>query len=345
MKKLPEDYQLRQNRIIGQRLHRLNRKKKARTRELKPGLIARILHREPVKAPEEVSFFPKFADSVIRFVKNIRNICASGKKAHLDFSNTKRVTATGAVYLYSEIETLSRKFGPKVVMIDRDSCSNNTWVLHQAGLLKLANGFPPPSKVILPVRSGTEDEHFEDILHYLITRAIQDRQLWSADPLEAEKLAGYAIKEAMLNVKYHAYPDATEKRWWTTAAIIKDSLYIALCDRGVGIPKTLPGQSWYENLMRSVRLTSDAEMIRAAMQYTRSRETAKPRRGLGTRDIQNLVLSKRTGYLTVVSGKGHYRLSGEDAKETIQSIGYNVDGTVIQWAIPLSGPAESEQSE
>ena len=146
---------------------------------------------------------------------------------------------------------------------------------------------------------------------------------------------GDAINEAMLNVKYHAYPNLPTRRWWLTCAILEDQLFIALCDRGVGIPNTLPRQAWFEKLRGRTLTNDDGQMIQAAMEYTRSAQDTTRSRGLGTRDIQRLVLEQGAGHLTVVSGTGHYRLSGERRDETVTNLKADVGGTVIQWAVPL----------
>ena len=197
-----------------------------------------------------------------------------------------------------------------------------------------------PSGDVLPVISGKDNEYIKEIIDYLLIKAHLERQLTNVTIAEAEHLASSAIMEAMLNVKYHAYPHQTEKRWWFTATIFEEQLYIAICDRGVGIPETLPRKGLGE-ILRSV-VGDDSKMIQAAMRYTRtSREESGA--GYGTRDIQRLILKQRQGNLTIISGKGHYRLScnehGEE-EELVNQIDDDINGTVIQWTIPLYPKSE-----
>jgi hypothetical protein len=110
------------------------------------------------------------------------------------------------------------------------------------------------------------------------------------------------------------------------------------------MPETLPKSGFWENAIGLLPINDDGHMIHAAMAYTRS-SSRKSRvrsssgrigRGLGTRDMQNLVLNRNSGYLTIVSRKGYYRLDGETGKEISSAIKYSIGGTIIQWSIPLN---------
>ena len=241
--------------------------------------------------------------------------------------------------MYSEIDRIQNEYGSTKVGIDRRTIQDYRDILREFGLLKLANGDAGPTGKMLPILAGEGNEYIEEIIDYLFAKAHWERQLNNVTIAEAEQLASSAVMEAMLNVGYHAYPDQPGKRWWFTAAIIEEQLHIAICDRGVGIPKTLPKKGW-ERL--SVVAGNDSQMIQAAMQYTRT-SRIKGGAGYGTRDIQRLILRQKRGHLTIISGKGHYRLSFDECgqeKEAIIQIGDDVNGTVIQWTIPLQKQRE-----
>ena len=292
-------------------------------------------------APEHLSFFSETADETIRFNNRIRSAVDRRSRVLLDFSKTVDLTAAGLVYLYSEIAGIRSKFGLSAVRINVNNISPTTrWALRESGILNLTNGGPQPRGQMLPIATGEDDQGLVDIVDYLIRKAISGRQLRGITIDQAEQLAGNALAEAMLNVKYHAYPKQEEKRWWLTSAILDAQLFIALCDRGVGIPKTLPTKGWFEHVRRLAPADDDAQVIKAAMEYTRSSQTGRSRRGLGTRDIQRLVLDQKSGRLTVISGKGHYRLSGRSGKETATTLHEDVGGTVIQWTIPMQAGQE-----
>ena len=351
MKKLPKDHLSRQKRIIADRVKRRRRRrpsykksKKAQKHYItspKRDWPPKLPGRERLFAPKHLSLYAETANETIQFVSSIKKAVNDGSKLLLDLSKLEYISAAGAVYLYSEIDCIQNEYKPTTVRIDRRTLKNQPrYVIWEFGILNLANGSAMPTGEVLPVISGKDNEYIKEIIDYLFTKAHLERQLTNVTVAEAEHLASSAIMEAMLNVKYHAYPHQTEKHWWFTATILEDELYIAICDRGVGIPETLPREGWGERLRGVVG--DDSKMIQAAMRYTRT-SRKKGGAGYGTRDIQRLILKQRQGHLTIISGKGHYRLScdehGEE-KETTNQISNDVNGTVIQWTISLQPQSE-----
>ena len=253
----------------------------------------------------------------------------------LDFSQTQILTAMGAVYLYSKIDDRQHNVGQAIRIHRKDINPLIQYVLRNSGLLFLVDGDTEPTGDILPIISGTDDEYIDNIVRFLTQKAVFEQQLKDVDKEEAENLVTRAIAEAMLNVMQHAYADETPAYWWMTADIFDETLNIAFCDRGVGIPKTLPRRGWFEQLKNFSPMNDDAQMIEAAMEYARTSQGSSKGRGLGTRDIQNLILQQKRGHLTIISGKGHYRLTGGTGKVETSALNEDVQGTVIQWTIPM----------
>lgn len=337
MKKLSDDYLLRQRRIAKDRF-----KRKLRHLPHRRARMARVFGYQIIYAPDYLTLLPEHIDSVILFVRKFSTLASTVQKVVIDFADTQSVSALAAVYLYSEIDRAQRR--TPNVQIRRIYQAQVRYALQITGILALC-GYPaaPVGGPTLPVVKGTDDSGLKDITQYLMGTALLGDQLGIDNLDRAEHLANKAIGEAMLNVSQHAYPhDQPYRFWWVTAAILRDELHIALCDRGVGIPSTLPQKSMFKKLVATfVPGIDDAEMIKQAMRYTRSSRDDPSGGGLGSRDIQALVLQANKGQLTIVSGMGHYRLEGEgDPKgsnehETATKIGHNVDGTLIQWRIPL----------
>lgn len=283
---------------------------------------------------------PEHANEVIRFVRKLGRRAIVGKEVVIDFSRTKWVTALSAVYLYSEIERVSMK--ESMVHIQGMPHSQVRDALGVTGILALCGHSALPDSSHIPVLRGKDDDHLPVIIKYLMGIALFQKQLITTDPYHAERLVNKAISEAMLNVKQHAYPqNELNDFWWATATIIENNLHIALCDRGVGIPKTLAGKGRFKTVLASLKPNpSDAEMIKAAMEYTRSSRRVHGG-GLGSRDIQQLVLDAHEGHLTIISGKGYYCLRGKNNDQIAQKIGYDVAGTLIHWQIPLHRQSEA----
>ncbi len=88
--------------------------------------------------------------------------------------------------------------------------------------------------------------------------------------------------------------------------------------------------------MGALPINDDAQMIQAAMAYTRSSNKTRKGRGLGTKDMQNLVLERKKGYMTIVSGRGHYTLdANKNGAEKLFTTQIPITGTAINWRIPL----------
>lgn len=337
MKKLPEDYYLRQRRKCWQREKRSHRSSRGTERNSYNAALASLMGREVCPAPKDVSFYADAVDSTVGFAIAIRRMVCDDKKVLVDFSGTDYLSATAAVYLFSEIAILQANYGDQSVRIDEGGASPFVRrLMRQIGLFELANGTPEPGGDLMPIVCGRRNDYLEEMVDFVIKRAVANRQLDEAEQATAEFLTGRAISEAMLNVHHHAYAEGQDSPWWVTAAIIKDELFIALCDRGFGIPKTLPKTVWWEKAMGLLPINTDGQMIQAAMTYTRSSLGKKGGRGLGTKDMQKLVLEQKRGHFTVVSGRGHYRLSGDTGKEEVNSVELDITGTVIQWRIPLN---------
>lgn len=289
-------------------------------------------------APEKLVLYPEQADEVIRFIEYLSNKTRNGKKALIDFSSTEFVSVLGSVYIYSEIDNILRKCGKTTVRIkDTPFHYQVRSTLRDSGLFELCNYLVSPRGPRLPIIRGKDDEKLTDITNYLVETAFLDHQLDFDSTANTEWVANKAIGEAMLNVKQHAYPDNEQDNrfWWATAEIIDNTLHLALCDRGVGIPETLSNKSWFQDILKTIKQrSSDSEMIKEAMIYTRSSRQGVSGGGLGSRDIQDLILKSNDGHLTIISGKGFYRLESRETEVAIE-IGRDVNGTLIQWEIPL----------
>lgn len=327
------------------RIHIRNLKRRGSTSKRKPKAYSQPTSQQMwaksqgqiiYEAPDSLSLFPETANETIKFIRQIGSNAKKRHRAVIDFSKTKQITAAGAVYLYSEIDGIHNRIGRGAIRMNFSGIAQPIKrILRESGLIKLIHGDQEPTGNMLPIISGKDDDHIQKIVNYLINKAVLDQQLGGISVEHAEQLFGGAIGEAMLNVKYHAYPNQDKNLWWLTCAIFDTQLWIAFCDRGVGIPNTLPRHSWFEKIRKVAPLNDDAKMIQAAMEYARTSKEESQGRGLGSKDIQQLVLDHKRGHLTIVSGLGHYRLSGENEREETKALNADVGGTVIQWAIPM----------
>ncbi|MDA8002308.1 MAG: ATP-binding protein [Alphaproteobacteria bacterium] len=354
MKKLPKNHQIWQSRIANRILKKHNKKIKKRKRRIRKrlsdamnrGAISTPLAKGIV-APKQFDLQPQHVRNMRLFFQKVREKIKVGGVLLLNFSQTKQMTALGAVYLYSEIDSMliSGKIpGQAKIQVSYGQSQKSSQVrtvLEISGFLNLCGHPNPPTiNTFLPVVRGENDQQLPNITSFLVSTALRRGQITTQNQDYAESLVNKAIGEAMLNVKNHAYPERMSGRfWWTMATIFEENLHVVLCDRGVGIPHTLHGKSWFQKVSRKISSkTSDAEMIKSAMKYARSSRKKFSGVGLGSRDIQMLVRETGRGHLTIISGKGHYHLDGASKREKPVEIGYDVGGTLIHWRIPLQKP-------
>ena len=309
----------------------------------------RIGQYDIIAAPKQLVLLPEYADDVIQFVRGLASKTENGGKLCIDFSGTDLISALGAVYLYSEIDKiLLRDSGRVTIRIKIGNKSNQQVrdILRATGLFELCGYLDTlPRSGLLPIIRGENDEKLRDITQYLMGSALIYNQLSADNRDNTERLVNKALLEAMLNVTQHAYlEDAPNRFWWATATIVGHELHVALCDRGIGIPSTLQSKGWFQSISQALPIQNkEANMIKTAMGYHRSPHRKDASRGLGSRDIQDLILQASTGHLTIVSGKGHYRLQGESKNEEAKELEHDINGTFIQWRIPLESPAGGKQ--
>lgn len=109
------------------------------------------------------------------------------------------------------------------------------------------------------------------------------------------------------------------------------TLHFFMYDQGVGIPRTLPRSTLWEQI-RAFRLErSDADLIDAAIEVRRS-STAIPGRGRGLDEIVSYIDAEQRGRLRIVSGNGEVCYL-PDRTRTRRTLPGRLIGTLIEWQI------------
>lgn len=125
-----------------------------------------------------------------------------------------------------------------------------------------------------------------------------------------------AVTEALTNTVHHSAlaqrPDripVLPKRWWMFAGVRDNQLTMVVCDLGIGIPASVP-LNWKDvplrRLLANLGLGStDGAIIQLSMEIRRT-VTNKPHRGLGMKQLRDVLTQAGCGYLVVYSNKGVY---------------------------------------
>lgn len=283
----------------------------------------------------------------INFIEEIKTLLKNKKKILLDFNVTENVTAAAMLRLHAEISTWQRYHSQNLARIRLGKAKSTVrYMLENSGFLSEYDdpASTPSRKEILTMRTGTDAKgHLKSI-----TNTMNDC-FYSGGLSEQERSDLYkGINEAMLNVSQHAYSESVSdlvdrigKRWWIYAQQFDDQLYIAFCDRGVGIPETLPRHGRWEkirSLGKIVGLDDDAAMIQAAMEFGRS-EAETAGRGLGLQDVLKFANENPEGILWIFSRYGLYKNEKGKEKPILRNYKKSIEGTLIQWQISLSQKA------
>ena len=317
------------------------RRRRARLRQARADAMP-VEFEARIACPAHFALEHSFHDELVSFLKAMREACLAGDKVVcLDFRSTKLMVAGGTLLFYSELCRLKAMF-PQVAMRcipSRDHVVNQ--VLQHLGIFD-ALGY---QSSVVPSRL--------DVVSWRVVSSGDVDGAKVGELLEQYKsisgpIAGQLFRgagEAMFNVR-HAYledrrdglPEPDEKRWWMFCRESETDLYVAVCDLGIGIPRSLPVKYPSEvlsSLAGAVSGTSrnhDARMIHAAMQLHRTVTNLKGR-GKGLTDFVRVIDSVPGARLFIFSNRGMVRYEGHTSRQV--SFHRSIKGTIVVWTIPL----------
>jgi hypothetical protein len=153
------------------------------------------------------------------------------------------------------------------------------------------------------------------------------------------------IVEAMTNTLHHAYIGEIGRtlkrglgnRWWMLSQERDGFLTVAICDLGIGIPRSLFrsgtfSRSAISSLWQTLKLDrSDASAIKVALQLGKTR-TGQPGRGKGLSEIVDAVRLSEDGGVLILSNKGLF--TSAKGKDYSSNASLSIRGTLIQWMVP-----------
>lgn len=155
-----------------------------------------------------------------------------------------------------------------------------------------------------------------------------------------------AFKEALLNIKHHAYHN-DGGGWWSFVHIKDNATTVVVCDLGMGIPgsvKQADGEVQKQILNKITRFARrfginprDSDFIRGSIKYGAS-GTGQAHRGKGLPKMKQVVESIRSSgaRLNIYSNRGCYTLrSGDSVPAALHEYNDSIGGTVVTWTIPV----------
>ena len=153
-----------------------------------------------------------------------------------------------------------------------------------------------------------------------------------------------SVSEAVVNSVEHAYVEARgvdgprmgHSRWWMFSQEKDDKLTVAVCDLGIGIPRSLP-LNWQASMLQKLRDTfsgegSDSRSIRAALEVGAT-STSASHRGKGLPQIWNTLRNVKGASISIMSNYGSLTWNGDDGEEFAHEHDTSIAGTLIIWTV------------
>lgn len=302
--------------------------------------------------PQYVDYYNKKKYDVISvFLNQVRDCAINGqRRIYLDFSSTTLISAAAMLSLLAEVDVITKKspHGIKAISFNHPKEPKIESVLKQVGFYDLLK------------KEKRETPEYDDVTFWKYTSGACSEPILAKSMIEeiknelerkASRKLYRGFVEAMSNSVEHAYEYDSEHcekdqtaKWWTFAGINGSDLVVVICDKGVGIPKTLPitqGATSLASLFRKLGFNphkvKDSTFIKVASGLTKT-STGKKNRGKGLTDIKSVIDSIGSGMLSIFSNQGRYIYKGDKGavKEIMHDHKHSVSGTIIEWTIPLT---------
>lgn len=280
------------------------------------------------------------------FMSEFRKSCLQSRsKIVLDFSEAQVALPAAMLLLIAEIDRAKRILKSEFsVQFSNVKDRTIKQLLIQLGFYELCNQTPP----------NIDKQDFKDnVRHWRFAtseRADEDASdaFAAIEGHIAENLRGgmwKGVSEAIVNSVQHAYaaprgtpgPRMNHKRWWMFSQENKGKLTVAVCDLGIGIPRSLP-LNWDERLLGRIFGTlstggTDLTALQASLELGRT-STGRKHRGKGLPQIWNAVRADPDARILIHSNRA--RLSSVDGLDKGDQFDDSIFGTVVIWTVPLA---------
>ena len=290
--------------------------------------------RHPIARRELTSFLSRLRRCALVEARNVR----------IDFVATKLMMPAGTLLFASEIDRINLLAGARRVSCTAPINVVVAQVLKHVGIFEMLG------------RRGGPEITADNVKYWRVDsgQVVDGQQLYQAmdgykdlwpNPEQTALYRG--LCEAATNCRHHAYDGergdglANVGKWWMFSQVKEGLLYMAFCDLGIGIPRSLEldrhrlRQHVMGWLTSAGLYATDGNIIKGAMAIGKTR-TGKTNRGKGLFDMRS-VLDRLGGKMQIHSGRGVYDYDAKDGEEQCSDL-MPILGTLIVWQIPLPAP-------
>jgi len=291
----------------------------------------------------------------MRFLTEVRMraLAPNNRPVRINFDRTQFMFATATLLFAAELDRVN-KIRPGRISANRPLSNRIAQVIQHVGIaeklgLKLQYPITRRDVMFWSVDTGSEADGER------ASRAMERYQHLIPGP--QQRLYG-GLTEAMTNCRQHAYdgergdgfPNALPN-WWMFSQYLDGVLCVALCDLGIGIPRSLPKDTsgmWglIQSMFSKPEDDNDVRRIQAAIRVGATR-TLTANRGKGLMEIRS-VLDGLGGRMHIHSNRGYYlydakKNAAKQEAETCMNFApeSSIQGTVLMWQIPVPKQASS----
>ncbi|MBO2617668.1 MULTISPECIES: ATP-binding protein [Shewanella] len=325
-----------------------------------------------IKLPKEMDFSTNFKSTAqtLTAIRKLTDILDKAKRQRarlpsrayklgsVNFDSLEKISTSAALVLTSEISKWNTLSGEKI-RPQVDSWSESIYLqFEQLGFFDLFKIKPGKDNVkSSPVKDLNFVKYIKGCCGDSEDAKSKKKQLKKeiidivGNTVPKWTILHSGLTEAVTNVIHHAYPvneEYTDKSWYLTGSFNRNSkeMKIAFFDQGIGIPNSLPASSLWENIVSYfsklkidiAEQKRDEVLLKAAVSIDRT-STNKNDRGKGLQDLIEFIRVFGSGYISILSYSGLYKLEIKNGLEKIKTEGLErpIYGTLIVWSVVLNG--------
>lgn len=339
MKKPDHERLLYLDRLWRRRHFRLRRKPKRRIGRPREHVKVTQLRTLTIDAPAEFDLTAENnRTKLLAFLDRIFQALEIGHKVEICFDATIKLLPSGTLYFVATIDSLLNRYPSKLSCNYPQDEVVEQLFQHVGFLQRLGRS---PRKAIT-----ADNVRYWQHLSGSTVDLSGFKSLFEQISLENDTKAGLydGFTEAITNVIQHAYSDLEDKqdmvacKWWMFAQRRDGHLDIAICDLGMGIPKTLLTKPELADtmmrLMARFKKRLHNALIEVAVESNRSR-TKLAHRGKGLPDMLSFARTSEIGGFLIHSQKGFFTYNAANHVERGHDYRTAITGTLIHWHIPI----------
>lgn len=296
-----------------------------------------------IVAPKQFRFLDDVPrESLFRFLALVKSHLEANVRVVIDFKRTEELHPCGTLIFMAHLDEWLYKYPGRLRGTYPKDPVSEELLQHVCVLSRLG----------LPSRRHIEHERVK-YWHYhcgtnadstsykVLTKSVRDGIVHPAKELFAD-----CLNEAVVNTVGHAYrfnvrhtPTKSLQKWWMFSLYKDEQLFVAIYDRGVGIPRSLKRKPELTDFLR-LRNYNDARLIQAAI-GSKLTSTKLPHRGKGLPEMLEFSQKLKHGGLSIWSQNGGLTYNADSGVENRHKLKRSLPGTLVLWSIPFRKEQEN----